>query len=320
MQTTRAPSPPVSTSKRAGARDLLRALRPVQWTKNLIVFTPLLFAGKAHDPRLLLCAGLCFFAFCLSASASYVINDVLDKAADKLHPLKSTRPVASGKISTPGALGLASLLLPLAVCTSLAVRPALLVIVSFYLATTMLYSFKLKHVALADVLAIATGFVLRAVAGAVAVKVPVSTWFLLCTSLGALYLALEKRRHELSLLKADAEAHRKGLTTYTPELVDRLESVILPGLLTCYVLYSFQSVHGQWMMLTVPFVLYGIMRYQTLSAQGDSSCGSPEQVILKDKPIQTTIGLWLISSVLVVYGVLPKLIAALFVMVDGTGG
>ncbi len=315
MHTTKAPSPSKPT-KNTTAQDYLRALRPAQWTKNLIVFAPLIFAEKLHDANLFLAAAGCFLGFAFISSGSYLINDVLDRKADQLHPYKRARPVAAGKISALSAIVAASFLMPAGAFISYATRPSLLLPVLCYITIALAYSARLKRVPLLDIFAIAAGFVLRAVAGAVAVKVPVSTWFLLCTSLGALFLALEKRRHELSTLKDNAEAHRKGLTIYTPELVDRLEAVILPGLLTCYVLYSFQSIHGQWMMLTVPFVLYGIMRYQLLSSLPESWCGSPEQVILRDRPVQVAILLWLVCCVLVIYGILPAAIAHLVSLVE----
>lgn len=309
MQTTRPAAPPLN--RRANQpEDLFRALRPAQWLKNSIVFAPLLFAEKIHNPQLLLMAGLCFLSFCLISSAAYLLNDVMDKNADQLHPLKRKRPIAQGKVSSKAALFLALTLALAGTSVSFASSAPLAVVVICYVILTVAYSTKLKHLPLIDVFTIAACFVLRAVAGAVAVKVPVSTWFLLCTSLGALFLALEKRRHEVGVLRHEAEAHRPAITIYTPEMVNRLEAIILPGLLTCYVLYSFQSSHGPWMMLTLPFVLYGVMRYLTLSAQPDSRCGFPEQVILQDRPLQIALVLWLVCCALVIYNVLPAALSA----------
>lgn len=294
----------VSPSERPAQKlpACIAILRPRQWTKNLIAYAPLIFAVKLHDLQLLEKASLCVCAFCLVSSATYIVNDIRDRDADKMHPSKSKRPLASGQISIQSALVIAAILAPAGLLIAFFVRPALVLVVLSYLILTLLYSFVLKHVAILDVLSIAAGFLLRAIAGAVAVSVPTSAWFLLCTGLGSVFLALEKRRRELSILNKSADEHRKTLQSYTPALLDRMESLVLPSLLTSYVLYSFQSFHGQWMMLTVPFVLYGLMRYQQLSSSEDVISGNPEEVLLKDRPIQIAILLWLLTAVGVMYG------------------
>lgn len=298
-------------SSRVGLVELSRmcwkTARPHQWCKNLIVFAPVLFAQKIHQVPALLATTECFVVFCLIASATYFLNDTVDRDADKLHPHKRSRPLACGIMTRKQALIMFLALNSLGIVLSYVIRPSLLLLAFTYIVTTLTYSLRLKSIALLDVLLIAAGFLIRAIAGAVSVNVPVSTWFLLCTTLGAVFLALEKRRYELQALSTEAIVHRKSLNGYSLELIDRLESVVLPVLLTCYVLYSFQSVHGQWMMLTIPFVLYGIMRYQSLSAGS-----SPEQVFLKDRPIQTAIILWLACSAAVIYGHLPAAITRLF--------
>lgn len=286
---------------------IVALLRVKQWTKNLIAYAPILFAMKIHELPRLIAATECVIAFCFISSAIYIINDIIDRESDKLHPKKCKRPIAAGKVSLPVALAIAGVLLPAGLIIGFSVRPALLLVMVLYLVITVLYSLRIKHYPILDVFAIASGFVLRAVAGAVAVKVPSSGWFLLCTSLGALFLALEKRRQEISLLQDRAESHRASLTSYSPALLDRMEGVVLPTLLTCYVFYSFQSSHGEWMMLTVPFVLFGLMRYQSLSMQQDKAMtGSPDEVFLKDRPIQITLVLWLLTSFTVVYGYADK--------------
>ncbi|MBX9688647.1 MAG: decaprenyl-phosphate phosphoribosyltransferase [Candidatus Obscuribacterales bacterium] len=292
----------------------LRVMRPKQWTKNLIAFAPLIFAAKVHVPTLFQSACLCVVSFCLLSSSIYIINDILDKEADKLHPTKSKRPIAAGEISVASAWLMAIILAPSALLLGFMIRPALILVLFAYLVLTVSYSLVLKHAAILDVLSIAAGFLLRAVAGAVAVRVPMSGWFLLCTGLGAVYLALEKRRREISLLQNSADAHRKALQGYSIALLDRFESLILPSLLTSYVFYSFLSIHGQWMMLTVPFVIYGLMRYQQLSSAENSITGTPEEVLLKDRSIQVAVLLWLITSTSVVYG---QLQAFLYMAVRG---
>ncbi|MBX9724128.1 MAG: decaprenyl-phosphate phosphoribosyltransferase [Candidatus Obscuribacterales bacterium] len=305
-----------SDPAKQSAFSLLRLMRPKQWTKNLIVLAPMLFAAKLHDPQLVLNALLCFVAFCLLSSSLYIFNDILDKDADKLHPIKCRRPISSGEISLALAWTLCSILAPAALALSFYVRPTLVLVFVAYLVLNVLYSAVLKHIAIVDVLTIAMGFLLRAMAGAVAVKVPLSSWFLLCAGLGAIFLALEKRRSELTTLQSAADSHRPVLQRYSAALIDRLEGVVLPGLLISYIFYSFLSIHGQWMMLSVPFVIYGIMRYQQLSSQNDASTGAPEDVLLKDRPIQIAIVLWLLTCAGVLYGVIQHAVQVLVSSMD----
>ncbi len=297
-------------------RLILKLIRPKQWAKNLIVFAPAMFSGKIFEPATITAASLCFFAFCFCASAVYVVNDVLDCQSDRLHPKKKNRPVASGKISAPFALCLGLVCIAGALSIGFLIRPTVDVFLLVYFVLMMFYALVLKHYVLLDVFAIAAGFVLRAASGAAAAGVESSGWFLACTSFGALFLALEKRRQEARLLKGQAISHRKTLNAYTPELVDRMEAVIVPSLVTCYAFYTFQSYHGQWMMLTLPFVLYGVMRYQVLSVNSDET-GAPDEVLWKDRGIQLTLLAWVLTSAGVVYGVIPKFFAATSAFLDG---
>lgn len=285
---------------------LLKLLRPRQWTKNLIAFAPALFAGRLFDPQVVLHTGMCVIALCFVSGSVYVFNDCLDVDADRRHPTKCKRPLASGQVSVRTAVFVGTLSLLLSLVLAYITRPALTLVLVSYLLLQVAYTARLKQRIVLDALCIAAGFVLRALAGAAAAHVQLSAWFLLCTSLGALFLALEKRRQEFRLLGAEAASHRKVLGKYSPELLDRMEATIVPSLLTAYAFYSFQSQYGQWMMITVPMVLYGILRYQVLSVR-DTSTGSPEEVLLKDRPIQMTILLWLLACMSVVYGWLPKL-------------
>jgi 4-hydroxybenzoate polyprenyltransferase len=280
---------------------LIKQMRPKQWVKNLIVFVPLLFSGKFNDPGALLAAFLCCLAFCGISSGIYVINDLKDLEADRAHPSKRFRPIAAGVISVANAWALSLFCLVAGLGAAFYVRPTLSLVCCAYVALNLAYSYWLKKLVIIDVLCIAFGFVLRAVAGAVAVHVPASGWFLLCTTLGALFLALEKRRHEVGLLAAESVSHRSVLSEYSDSLLSRLENLIAPSLLTAYIFYSFQSFHGQWMLLSVPIVLYGVMRYQYLSETGHVT-GAPEEVLWGDRPVQLTVLLWLITSALVVYG------------------
>lgn len=291
---------------RASPLIFVKLLRPRQWTKNFIAFTPALFAGRIFDPQVFGHVALCVLSLCFVSGSVYVFNDILDVEADRKHPTKCKRPIASGKVTAQTAfvVGLISLFLSFAL--AFLVRPALCLVLLAYILLQVAYVTRLKHRIILDVFCIATGFVLRALAGAAAASVYLSSWFLLCTSLGALFLALEKRRAEFRQLGVDASSHRKVLGKYSLELLDRMEAVIVPTLLTSYAFYSFQSQNGQWMMITVPPVLYGILRYQVLSVR-DTTTGSPEEVLLKDRPIQYTVLIWVLTCLGVVYGWLPNL-------------
>ncbi len=242
---------------------------------------------------------------CFISSAVYILNDILDREADRKHPTKCLRPLAAGTVTIQTALILAGLALIVGFALAFLVRPALALVLCAYLVLQVAYSLELKKRIILDAFCIACGFVLRALAGGAAAHVPLSAWFLLCTSLGALFLALEKRRQELHTLGEDAALHRTVLGKYSPALLDRMEAVIVPTLVTAYAFYSFQSSYGQWMMITVPMVIYGILRYQVLSVR-ENVTGSPEEVLLKDKPIQRTIILWVLACIAVVYGWLPE--------------
>jgi len=287
------------------ALALLGAARPRQWTKNLIIFGPVIFSAKLADLSAVNATLLCIVAFCMCSSAIYLFNDVLDREQDRIHPRKSKRAIASGKVSVPLALTTSLLLVVGGFVLALAIRPSVALCVLLYTTIMITYGFYLKHVVLIDVMTVASGFVIRAVAGGLAALAPASGWFLLCTSFGSLFLALEKRRHELSTLSESATQHRAVLDHYSIGLIDRVQGIVVPGLLTCYIFYSFLSLHGQWMMLTVPFVFYGIVRYQILSIQ-EVLTGSPEEVLIRDRPTQVTILLWLLTSIGVLYRIIPE--------------
>lgn len=289
---------------RETASQLIKAMRPRQWTKSAIILVPIIFAAKISDLHAVKTTLSFAVLFCLASSAVYLVNDVIDCEQDRLHPRKRLRPIASGKVSKRLALGSAVVLALAALCGSFMVRPSLVLIVLMYLLLMLAYGTFLKHLVLLDAMAVAAGFVLRAIGGCMAAAVPQSGWLLLCTSFGALFLALEKRRHELITLEDSAQHHRVSLLRYSKPLLDRIESIVLPALLICYILYSFLSWHGQWMMVTVPFVFYGLIRYQLLSDE-EVMTGTPEEVLLKDKPIQLTIVLWLLSTMGVLYGFIP---------------
>lgn len=296
-------------------RAVVRICRPEQWTKNLIVWAPILFAGKITEPALCAKVAACMVAMCAMSSAVYVLNDLIDRDADRLHPTKKERPIAKGTIGPRLASTLAVILVLLAVSIGWLIRPSLLLVIGAYLGLMFLYITRLKKVPLLDVCCISAGFVLRAVGGAAASFVPISAWFLICTSLGSLFLALEKRRQEVVVLDDLAKSHRATLAHYTPEMLNRIEGLILPSLLTCYAIYSFQSVNGPLMLLTLPFVVFGLMRYQMLST-ATTTTASPEKVLLSDRPLQITILLWILTASAVVYDVLPSFFQNLIHSVD----
>lgn len=293
----------------------LKQLRWKQWPKNLICFAPLLFSGKFLDPHALLAACLCFAAFCMISSGIYILNDIMDVEADRMHPIKKNRPIASGKLNIKVALmvGVVSLITGFSIAYFL--RHTLVFICLGYVVLNVAYSLKLKHIAIIDILCISSGFVFRAIAGSVAVNVMPSSWFLLCTTLGALWLAMEKRRQEIIVLSHESSTHRKALTDYSLPLISRFESLVVPSLLTSYSFYTFNSPHGQYMMLTIPVVLYGLMRYQQISQTGTTT-GTPEEVLLKDRPIQLTIVLWVVICAIVVLFHPRDLVAAISRIMD----
>jgi 4-hydroxybenzoate polyprenyltransferase len=298
-------SPPGKAIGRSNAALLVAALRPGQWTKNLFVFAGLLFGRRLLDPGSVLAATATFIIFCGLSSAVYLINDVLDREADRMHPLKGTRPIASGAISPRVALITALILAAAAVQSAILLRPLLGVVASAYLLLLILYSVALKHMVIIDVLTIAAGFVLRAVAGAVAVIVPISQWLLVCTTLLALFLVLSKRRHELTLLAGGATEHRRILQEYSPYLLDQMVGVVTASTLVAYAIYATSADTAERLGtdrlgLTIPFVLYGIFRYLYLVHQKRGG-GSPAELLLADRPLLVCVALWAATVVLILY-------------------
>lgn len=294
----------VSTTARLIA--IVRSLRPKQWTKNLLVFAGLVFTYNLLNPDMLSRVLLAFVAFCLLSSAGYLWNDLRDASADRLHPIKSRRPIAAGLVPPwlaamiALALGVAGLALAFSLGTSF------LLVASLYILLTVSYSIWLKHLVLIDVFGISAGFVLRAVGGAVVIGVPVSPWLYVCTVLVSLFLGLGKRRNELELLETGAAGHRKNLEQYSLELVDQLILIVASVTIMAYSLYTFSAENlprDHSMMLTIPLVVYGLFRYLYLvrvKRQG----GAPEDLLLTDPGMLGTAITWVALSVFVLY-VLP---------------
>jgi len=286
--------------------SLLSALRPSQWSKNLIIFAALMFGQRLLDPHSLLYASSAFAIFCVLSGVVYLINDVADREADRRHPVKMHRAIASGALPVPTALGAALVLGSGALTAAFLLRPLFGVLAAVYLALLALYSGPLKHIVIIDVLTISVGFVLRAAAGAVAIDVPISHWLYVLTILLALFLALSKRRHELVLLADRATGHRRILEEYSPYLLDQMISVVTASTLVAYAFYTVSpetvSKFGTDLLgLTLPFPLYGIFRYLYLVHQKEGG-GSPAEMLLTDRPLMVCVALWALAVAIIIYG------------------
>jgi 4-hydroxybenzoate polyprenyltransferase len=318
---------PVPTSGSSSGRDLARrllaaveAMRPKQWTKNGLVLLALVFARQLTNLAAIERVLLAFFAFSLAASAIYVVNDIADRETDRVHPRKSLRPVASGRLPVSAAIVTAAIcFLGSAGFTYWLVGPALqgvhdpfvqwggaprlfVATIVSYVVMNLSYSFWLKHQVLWDIFIIAAGFVLRALAGAIAIPVPISPWFYLCTTFLALFLALGKRRAELLMLSDEAANHRKNLREYTVQLLDQLTSVVVTCTLITYSLYTFQGVNGSpALMLTIPFVVFGMFRYLYLMYVKNEGT-NPDELLYRDKQILAAVALCIVVIILVLYG------------------
>ncbi len=284
-------------------KGLVIGARPGHWVKNLVIFAALIFAKEYEMPEKISLAILAFAAFCLGTSAVYLINDVIDRKNDKLHPLKSLRPIASGKVPVSMAVALASFLLLGGLLISLLVNFGTFIILAAYVVINMAYSLFLKHIVIIDVMTIASGFVLRAVAGGLAISVPISPWLMVCTTLLALFLGFGKRRHELSILSNDAGGHRKALDNYSIPFLDQMISLVTASTVVAYAFYTLspevvERFNTQWLSSTIPFVLYGIFRYQFLVFKREEG-GNPTKLLLTDPPLLICVVLWLASVLLI---------------------
>lgn len=283
---------------------LLRAMRPQQWVKNLFVLAPVVFAHRLGDPALLGRALLAFAAFCAGSSAIYLLNDVRDREADRHHPLKRQRPIASGAVSVGVAVVTALVLAAAGLAAGAALgRLALALLLAFLLLNT-LYTLHLKHVVILDVMVLAIGYLLRVEAGAAAVGVAVSTWLLLCTLFVAVFLGFSKRRHELLLLADRAADQRRVLSHYSPAFLDQMISVVTASTVICYALYAMadESVakHGRGLVYTVPFVLFGVFRYLYLTYQRPGHA-NPTEEVLTDPPFLVNVAIWAAVVLTVLY-------------------
>jgi 4-hydroxybenzoate polyprenyltransferase len=290
---------------RSLALHLLLALRPAQWTKNLVVFAGLLFGMRLFDRTAVIEAVSAFAVFCVLSGVVYLVNDIADRESDRLHPLKARRSIASGALPVPVAAGAALALGAAGLAAAYFIGQSFAAVAAAYLVLQILYSGPLKHIIIIDVLTIAIGFVLRAAAGAVAVHVVISHWLLVCTILLALFIALAKRRHEIVLLAGSATGHRPILGEYSAYLLDQMIGVVTASTLIAYVFYTIspetQAKFGTpWLGLTIPFPLYGIFRYLYLVHQREGG-GSPTDLLLTDRPLLTCVALWALAVALIIY-------------------
>ena len=288
---------------------LIRAMRPRQWTKNGIVFLALIFSvGQEYhltDPSTwvpkTLAALVAFACFVLVSSADYLINDIRDIESDRAHPRKRKRVIAAGLLPIRTAWIWAIILGAIGNAGAFALNWHVGLVIFAYTVLMIAYSYRLKHIVLLDLMVIAAGFVLRAMAGALAIDVPISPWLYVVTALGALFLGINKRRAELELLQDGAGSHRKILDEYSTDLLDQMGSTVTAAVLMAYGLYTFTAEglpKNHSMMLTIPFVLYGIFRYLYL-VHTKNEGGSPEEVLLRDIPIMLTSIGWVVTAAVV---------------------
>ena len=285
-------------------KHLLKTMRPKQWAKNVFIFAALIFDKKILVPSVVLRTMAAFVLFCLLSSSVYLINDLVDMERDRQHPTKKNRPLASGKLNPSIAIVAAGVFIVVAISLGFALEPRFGAVQLIYLVTMILYSFFLKNIVIVDVLTVATGFVLRVMAGTVVFPVErFSPWLYVCMSSLALFIAVGKRRHELILLKDNANDHRAILNEYNLTLIDNVLNIATSTTVVAYSLYTFSAPNlpsNHMMMLTIPLVLYGLLRYLYL-IQVKGEGGAPEEIALGDKHLILDVGLWGLLSASILY-------------------
>jgi len=287
------------------ARDWWQLLRPTQWSKNAVLFAALIFSKHLFIPGDVATVVAAFLCFCAVASGAYVMNDLRDCERDRQHPLKSKRPLPAGRIRRGTAVRISLALMTAGLVAAAILGAGFAVLLSVYLALQVAYTFALKEMVILDVMSIASGFVIRAVAGGVVIDVPISPWLVICTFLLALFLGFSKRRHELVLLEGRATDHRAALREYSPYFLDQMISVVTASTVVAYAIYTAspevqEKLGTDKLYLTIPFVLFGIFRYLYLVHQKEEG-GNPTQLLLSDRPLQVDIVLWIITASLLLY-------------------
>jgi 4-hydroxybenzoate polyprenyltransferase len=284
---------------------LIAAMRPRQWSKNVFVLAGIVFAGQLFERTAQLRVLSCFALFCAASSAVYLVNDVVDRVTDTHHPLKRLRPVASGRLSPASALAASLALAAGALVAAALLNRATLAITAAYLASTLVYSLWIKRVFLLDVMTVAAGFVLRAVAGAACIDAEISPWLLVCSFLLALFLALGKRRSELLLLGQDATNHRAALGHYSLPLVDSWLTALAAAAIVSYAIYTqsprtVEHFRTTNLIYTVPFVVYALFRYQYQVVRQVAG-GDPGNLLVQDRPLWMALLGWAITAAIVIY-------------------
>jgi 4-hydroxybenzoate polyprenyltransferase len=301
LNTLKSTDSPTSAS---ALSQIIRTMRIRQWTKNVFVLSPLLFSGHLFDIDVVLHSIAGFFLFSMIASSVYVLNDIVDAEMDRTHPVKRLRPIASGTLSISVAGIVVATLVPITILAAWLVHPGFAMVLGVYFAMNVVYSYALKRAVIIDVMTIAASFVLRIVAGAVIIDVPISEWLLICTSLLALFLGFSKRRHEITVLEEDAHVHRPVLMEYSTYFLDQMISLVTASTLICYILYTVADEtvarFGKELLYTVPFVLYGLFRYYYLIHQKQTG-GDPTTEFLSDKPLLLNVFLWATLIVVIIY-------------------
>jgi 4-hydroxybenzoate polyprenyltransferase len=303
---------------------LIESARPIHWVKNLAIFGALIFAGDLYEKPLFMKAFWAFIAFNLATSATYIFNDILDAKADSLHPIKRTRPIASGKIPLPLALGVSLVLSYIAINLAAGLNSLFFFTVIGYLIMQVLYSLGLKNLAIIDILIIAAGFIIRVYAGAFVIDAHLSVWFLLCVISTALFLASGKRRAELGVISASVGDTRKSLVKYSKPLLDSYVTMFGNAAWLSWALFTFfesprlnlpvwlflaeisrTTTVNKLLMITIPVAIFGIMRYESLIFKDQAE--APEKVLLTDKALMISVGLWTSLVIWIIYSGISKI-------------
>lgn len=286
-------------------KDILVALRPRQWLKNIVIFAGLIFSQNFFDPAKDLIVLAAALIFCLASSSIYLINDALDIEVDRNHPHKRHRPIASGRLSLKVALPFASILMLGSVAMAYLLNRSFAFVVICYLTIEMLYSLYFKNIVILDIFCIAAGFLLRVISGAVVIDVPISNWLLICTIFLSLFLALGKRRSEMVFLEEEARKHRRVLSEYSLSFIDQMITIVTASTILSYVLYTLSGetiskFHTKNLQYTIAFVVYGIFRYLYLIYQKKEG-GSPEKLLFSDKPLLVNLIFYAMVVIFVIY-------------------
>lgn len=286
------------TPRRPFPLAALVALRPKQWTKNLLLFAALVFSSHFTSAPDVAKAGVGFLAFCLLSSTGYVYNDLRDVDGDRKHPKKRLRPLAAGEVSTQSAWGIMAVATICALALAWSLGWAFTCVALAYFATTLSYSLYFKHHVILDVMMLAACYIWRAAAGAVAIDVRISPWLLVCTAFGALFLGFNKRRGEILLLEGKHGGTRKSLAHYSPTMLSEFQAITTSGTIISYALYTVLGSPSPWLVLTLPYVLYAVFRYIYLIDQRGEGA-APDETFLRDRPILVTSGLFVLTALLV---------------------